>query len=166
MSEPVIRPIKPEDNTTARALVKDVLGEFVEGTDGYASSDPELEDMHAAYSGPGHQYFVVEIAGEVKGIAGIAPLEGYDDDSVAELRKMYFHPSLRGQGMAHKLMRVCLDSAREMGYRSVYLETLPHMHAAQSLYQKHGFKHIPKRMGDTGHHGCPVFMLLDLEVEA
>ena len=165
MSEPLIRPIQPKDNAAVKQLVKDVLAEFVEGTDGFASADPELEDMYTAYAAPGHRYFVVEYQGQVRGIAGIAPLAGCDDKQVAELRKMYFHSSLRGQGLAHVLMRTCLDCAQEMGYRYIYLETLPHMNAAQSLYRKHGFKNIPERMGDTGHHGCPVFMLLDMETE-
>jgi len=165
MPNPLIRTIQPQDNVAVSQLVKEVLAEFVEGTDGFASADPELEDMYAAYSAPRHRYFVIEHEQQVRGIAGIAPLAGCDDAQVAELRKMYFHSSLRGQGLAHVLMHACLDCARDMGYRYVYLETLPHMHAAQSLYKKHGFKKIPERMGDTGHHGCPVFMLLDMEAE-
>ena len=89
------------------------------------------------------------------------PLAG-DVPGVCELRKMYFLPEARGIGAGAAMMAVCLDYAREAGYRQCYLETLTGMDAAASLYERSGFTRIPKSMGATGHFGCNRFYLREL----
>ncbi len=161
-TETCIRDIRPEDNAAVQHLVQHTLLEFNACGDGYAGADAETLDMYSAYNKPGHRYFVVEQGGRVLGAAGIGRLLG-GEAGVAELRKMYFDPALRGQGLGARLLQHCLDAAREMGYQQLYLETLPDMLQAQKLYRKFGFKRIDHRLGETGHFGCPVWMLLDLQ---
>ena len=83
-------------------------------------------------------------------------------EGVCELRKMYFLPELRGRGAGAALMAQCLDAARKLGHRQVYLETLRGMDAAQKLYERTGFRRLDGPMGATGHFGCNRFYLLDL----
>lgn len=119
---------------------------------GYSIEDTEVENMFDAYSGRA-KYFVVELDGKILGGSGVAQLLNGDADT-CELKKMYFLNELRGQGFGEKLLKLCLDAAKELGYKKCYLETLTQMETAQKLYEKHGFKKLDKPMGDTGHFKC------------
>lgn len=156
-----IRPIAPADDAAVAGVIRAVMPEFGAGGPGFAIHDPEVDAMSRAYARPGCAYFVVERAGRVLGGGGIAPLEG-GEDGVCELRKMYFLPELRGQGAGKALIRLCLETARTLGYRRCYLETLTGMDAAQALYASEGFQRICAPMGATGHFGCDRWYLRDL----
>ncbi len=158
----VIRRIGPQDNRTIYKIIETVLLEFGKTGEGYAIADPETDCMYESYDRPGRAYWVVEKDGVVLGGAGFAPVDHCDDAHVAELRKMYFLPELRGQGIASQLIQRCFDGARAAGYRRMYLETIPEMQAAQKLYLKHGFRYRDTRLGDSGHYKCHVFMEREL----
>jgi len=104
---------------------------------------------------------VVETAGRVIGGAGVAPLEGGEAD-VCELRKMYFLPEARGIGAGSAMLERCLEAARALGFRRMYLETLTGMNAAQALYRRHGFAELPGPLGGTGHFSCDRFFIREL----
>ncbi len=159
--ELVLRPIRPEDDAAVAAVIRQVMTEFGMNRPGFSIHDPEVDAMSAAYSKPQHAYFVVERAGKVVGAGGIAPLEG-GEPGVCELKKMYFLPEVRGLGMGERMLRRCLDSAREAGFRTCYLETLKTMTQAQKLYQRLGFRPLCAPMGATGHFGCDNWYALDL----
>jgi putative acetyltransferase len=55
-----------------------------------------------------------------------------------------------------------MDHARQLGYRKIYLETLPELRQAVKVYEKFGFHYLEGPMGNTGHFGCNVWMLRDL----
>lgn len=156
-----IRPITPADDLAVARIIRGVMPEFGADGPGFAIHDPEVDAMSAAYDRPGAAYFVVEHEGRVQGGGGVAPLEG-GPEGVCELRKMYFLPALRGLGAGAALMQRCLDQARALGFRQVYLETLRGMDAAQKLYERTGFRRLDGPLGATGHFGCNRFYLLDL----
>lgn len=163
MSAPIftIRPIAPADDAAVAAIIRTVMTEFGADGPGFAIHDPEVAHMWRAYDRPGAAYFVVEKDGVVMGGGGVAPLDGGPVD-VCELRKMYFLPALRGLGAGAATISRCLDTARALGYRRCYLETLRGMDAAQKLYERTGFRRLDAPMGRTGHFGCNRFYLLDL----
>jgi putative acetyltransferase len=156
-----IRPIEPRDDAAVASIIRTVMPEFGADGPGFAIHDAEVSAMSAAYARSRCAYFVVELDGEVAGGAGVAPLDGAEED-VCELRKMYFLPSLRGLGAGRAAMERCLETAREFGFRRCYLETLTGMDAAQRLYLANGFRRIDGSMGSTGHHGCNRFYLRTL----
>lgn len=158
---PHIRPLRVEDDAAVAAIIRTVMTEFGADGPGFAIHDAEVDAMSTAYDRPRSAYFVVEVDDTVLGGGGVAPLEGGPED-VCELRKMYFLPAARGLGVGASLLRRCLESARESGFRACYLETLAGMEAAQRLYVRSGFKRIPAAMGETGHFSCNAFYLLDL----
>jgi putative acetyltransferase len=157
------RPIRPEDDATVAALIRRVMPEFGADGPGFAIHDPEVDHMSAAYSVPGAAYFVVEDnPGRLVGGAGVAALAG-GEAGVCELRKMYFLPEARGQGMGERLLRHCLEVAKTLGYRTCYLETLTGMDQALRLYAKLGFQPLCSPMGSTGHGGCDHWFARELE---
>ncbi len=156
-----IRPIRRDDDLAVADIIRSVMPEFGADGPGFAIHDAEVNAMHAAYVGNGAAYFVVEREGIVLGGGGVAQLLG-DKSGICELRKMYFLPALRGSGAGGALMQRCLDTARQLGYRQCYLETLTGMDAAQKLYLRSGFRRIDHALGSTGHHSCDRFFLIDL----
>ncbi|MFT3762657.1 MAG: GNAT family N-acetyltransferase [Pseudoxanthomonas sp.] len=156
-----LRPIRPGDDAAMAAIIRTVMPEFGASGEGFAINDPEVDWMSRAYSEPRSAYYVVDRDGEVLGGGGIAPLSG-GDDSVCELRKMYFLRQARGLGAGVSLMAKCLEVARGFGFRRCYIETLTGMDAAMRLYERSGFGRIDAPLGATGHGGCDSFYLLDL----
>lgn len=134
----VFRRIEPQDIEQVAKLIRVVMTEFGCVGEGYSINDPEIDNMHQAYSREGSAFYVIEENGKVLGCGGIAPLEGADGQT-CELRKMYFYPALRGKGWGKRMLVKCLESASEMGYKRCYLETVERMEQAVALYQKMGF---------------------------
>ena len=161
MSEPLIRPIRADDDAAVAVIIREVMASFGATGPEYSSSDPEVDAMSAAYDGARSGYFVLDDGGLVLGCGGIAPLAGAEPE-VCELRKMYLLPAARGRGLGERMLVRCLDAARERGYRRCYLETLAGMDAAQNLYAKAGFTKLCGPLGSAGHSGCNRHYLLEL----
>jgi putative acetyltransferase len=157
-----LRRLTAQDNPAIAAVIRQVSAEYGLTADkGYTVADPNLDELYQLYSQPGHAYWVVEQDGKVVGGGGIAPLACSEPD-ICELQKMYFLPSIRGQGLAKKLAMMALDHARELGFKRCYLETTAFLKEAIGLYERLGFKHIDGPLGCTGHVDCEVRMLKDL----
>lgn len=157
----VIRKIEKRDNQGVAQLIRAVFDELNIPKVGTAYADPYLDLMFEEYSKPKSVYYVVEKEGRVVGVAGVAPLEN-EAETICELQKMYFAPETRGLGIGSQMMSTCLQAAKDFGFESCYLETMPFMLDAQKLYKKVGFEYIDGPMGSTGHISCPVWMLKKL----
>ncbi len=156
------RPIRPEDDAAMAAVIRQVMPAFGADGPGFALHDPEVDHLCAAYAIPGAAYFVVvDEAGRVLGGGGVAALEG-GEPGTCELRKMYFLPEARGKGMGEILLRHCLVTAKALGYRTCYLETLTGMDQAMKLYRKVGFLPLCAPLGHTGHGGCDRWFAREL----
>lgn len=156
-----IRPIEPRDDAAVALVIRTVMPSFGASGPGFALSDPEVDAMYEAYARPGHAYFVLEREGVVVGGGGVAPLIGAEDGT-CELRKMYFLEAARGHGQGTRMLQLCLQTARELGYRRCYLETLRTMTAAMRLYERLGFSPLSKPLGATGHFSCDRWYARDL----
>ncbi|MFC5044650.1 GNAT family N-acetyltransferase [Aquimarina hainanensis] len=161
MSTIKIRPIELNDNKALAAIIREVLVEMGVPKVGTAYEDKALDMMYETYNESRGAYFVVECDGSVLGGAGIAPLENGEED-VCELQKMYVSSKMRGKGVGRQLMEICLSKAKEEGFESCYLETMPYMESAKKLYGKVGFEPLEKPMGDTGHYNCQEWMIKKL----
>ena len=114
-----------------------------------------------SYQKPNAVYFVVESDGKIIGGAGIDRLEN-GEANICELQKMYFLREARGLGMGKKMIQLCLQKAKEFGFKKCYLETMVYMEDAQKLYRKTGFNNIDAPIGNTGHTYCQIWMMKDL----
>ena len=154
-----IREIQKQDNAGVESLIRTCLIEFGGDREGTAWCDPDLGRFSEIYNKPGHKYWVAEdAAGNIVGGAGIGALT----EGVCELQKMYCLQEARGTGVAHELMRLCLDYAKQY-YEKCYLETFSNMIAANKFYQKYDFEKLDKPYLATEHFGCDVWYIKDLD---
>jgi putative acetyltransferase len=75
---------------------------------------------------------------------------------------MYLLPKARGLGLGRHMIQQCLDWARAEGYQQIYLETMPELRKALKVYEKFGFEYLKAPMGNSGHTGCSLWMLLNV----
>lgn len=156
-----IRPIHRDDNPFMAKIIRQVMTEYGAVGEGYSIQDKEVDRMYESYANKRAAYFVITHHQLISGGAGIAPLAG-GPKNVCELKKMYFMSELRGLGLGKKLLRLCLKTAKELGYKQCYLETLDRMTEANRLYQKFGFERLRKPMGATGHFKCDAWYIRNL----
>ena len=156
-----IRKIEQKDNPAVAKIVRTVMIELRAPKVGTAYADPNLDTMFETYQKANAVYFVIENDGRIIGGAGIQKLDN-GEDTICELQKMYFMPEARGLGVGSKMIALCLQQAKEFGFKKCYLETMPFMIDAQKLYKKSGFYNINGPMGNTGHTYCSVWMMKDL----
>jgi len=62
-----------------------------------------------------------------------------------EFRMLAVSPAAQGQGVGAALVALCINRFREVGAPGIVLSTLPAMHAAHRLYERHGFVRAPER---------------------
>jgi GNAT superfamily N-acetyltransferase len=92
-----------------------------------------------SFTGPRAGFWVAFFNKELVGSIAISPLSGQE----AELDIMYVAPSCRGTGLAHELLIVLEQFARENNFKLVKLRTgLPQPEALR-FYEKEGFYQIP-----------------------
>ena len=96
------------------------------------------------YGPPRGVLLLAESEGMAAGCAAVRPL----DDVTGELKRVYVRADFRGMGMGRRLAESALQAAREMGYKSIRLDTLPQMQAAQRLYESLGFRDVPAYYGE------------------
>ena len=161
-SLPQIRPITPADNAVMAGIIRAVLTEFGAAKPGTVYYDPTTDDLHTLFATPGAAYHVAYTAdGAVWGGAGVYPTPGLPD-GCCELVKLYLLPAARGLGLGKALIENCFRLAREMGYTQVYLETMPELSMAVSLYERCGFQYLQAPLGNSGHFGCNIWMVRHL----
>lgn len=156
-----IRDLRKEDNPLLAKIVKDTLAEFGANHPNTVYYDPTTNTLFEVFQTPGSKYFLAEIDGEMVGGGGIYPTDGLDTDT-CELVKMYLLPQARGHGLGRLLIEKCINAAREMGYKKIYLETMPELKQALKVYEKFGFHYLKGPMGNSGHTGCSMWMLKEL----
>ncbi|HUP29069.1 MAG TPA: GNAT family N-acetyltransferase [Usitatibacter sp.] len=118
--------------------------------------DRELATLPGDYAPPRGRLLLAWARGEPAGCVAVRPVAG----DAAEMKRLYVRPAAQGAGLGRRLAQSAVDAARELGYASLLLDTLPTMHAAQALYTALGFR-------DTApYNDNPVagvrFMALDL----
>jgi len=159
----IIRPIEQKDNETLARVIRTTLEEFGANQPGTVYYDASTDALYELFrSAPGSRYYVALRNDQVVGGGGIYPTEGLPAGTV-ELVKMYLHHSVRGLGLGRALIQQCLNFAKDSGYQQVYLETMPELQQAMKTYEKFGFRYLDKAMGNTGHFGCALWMLKELQ---
>ncbi len=156
-----IRTLLPQDNAAMASIIRSVLSEFGAAKQGTVFYDPTTDDLYTLFGAGKSAYFIAEDNGTLVGGCGVYPTAGLPD-GCCELVKLYLLPQVRRIGLGRQLIEHCIQVAGQLGYRSMYLESMPELSKAVSLYEKLGFEYLPAPMGDSKHFGCSLWMLKSL----
>lgn len=156
-----IRPIESKDNEALAVVIRTTLTEFGANKPGTVYFDPTTDALFELFKTVGSYYFVATINDKVVGGCGIFPTENLPKGT-CELVKLYLHTSARGTGLGKQLLEIAMLWAKNYGYQQVYLESMPELAKAVSIYEKVGFKRIHQPLGNSGHGGCDIWMTKDL----
>lgn len=121
----VFAEIEKMSGMTARGILGAEVADYV----------PTVIDKVCGDPPPRGAFYLVEREGRVVAMGGVRRSE----DGVAELKRVYVRPAGRGHRLGEALARRLVDDARDFGYRTVRLDTLPFMGAAQAVYEALGF---------------------------
>ncbi len=156
-----IRPIQPEDNSPLATIIRDTFVEYKASTAGTVYEDPTTDDLYRLFRQEKSVCWVAAIDENIAGCAGIYPTDGLPD-GCCEFVKFYIAPPARGKGLGYQLMNRCIAHAKALNFKQVYLESLPLFSNAIRLYQKAGFRTLSAPLGNSGHYGCTIWMIIDL----
>lgn len=162
MEEIIIRHIQPKDNAAMANVIRRSLEEFGANRPGTVYYDDSTDHLYELFqAAPLSEYFIAEKDGILLGGAGIYPTDALPEGT-CELVKMYLTPSARGLGLGRTMIAKCLEAAKNKGFISVYLETMPELKKAVSVYEKFGFTYLDGPMGNSGHNGCDIWMIRNI----
>lgn len=137
------KPLIPEYDAALAEIIRGNLRKFHLDIPGTAYYDDALDHLSAYYRQSGRAYFVLLENGVVAGGVGIAEFR----DDCCELQKLYLADTVKGCGLGYVLIRLIEEMARALGYRSVYLETHTNLAAAIHVYERSGYREIPRPEG-------------------
>ena len=164
MKDLIIRQVIKTDNKPLAKLIRHVFDEYNAPHNGTVYSDPTTDDLYALFNKPRCVLWVTLLDYKILGCCGIYATEGLPED-YAELAKFYLIMEVRGIGIGKELMQQCFQSAIEMGYKKLYIESLPEFSQAVSMYEKYGFERLNKPLGNSGHTSCNIWMMKDLATD-
>jgi putative acetyltransferase len=157
-----IRPIEQKDNIDIAKVIRGALEEFGANKPGTVYFDPTTDALFELFNNtPGSYYYIATIDNNVVGGAGIFPTENLPNGT-CELVKLYLHKDARGTGLGKQLLNTAMQWAKENGYTQVYLESMPELSKAVTIYENVGFKRIDQPLGNSGHCGCDIWMIKNL----
>ena len=136
--------------TSAYDRIEDIRSLFSEYTDMLVSINPEFhlyldiqhyddekENPSLKYALPdGRLYLDISDDGIARGCIALRKLS----DGKGEVKRLYVRPEYRGKGIATALVERIIEDARNIGYKELYLDTLPELESAVRLYKSFGFE--------------------------
>jgi GNAT superfamily N-acetyltransferase len=83
-----------------------------------------------------YQLLLLErVEGNPAGTVSLRPVT----EHACEVKRLYVRQAYRGSGLGRKLMDRVIQQAKDLGYKTMYADTLPQMKAAQAMYKDIGF---------------------------
>jgi ribosomal protein S18 acetylase RimI-like enzyme len=98
--------------------------------------DEELAGLPGEYVPPHGCLFIGLWNGQTAGCVALRKFRL----TICEMKRLYTKPQFRGLGIGRTLCEAVIDRARQIGYKSMRLDTLPSMKSARALYSSLGFK--------------------------
>lgn len=98
----------------------------------------ELVGLPGDYAAPNGCLFIALWKGQVAGCVALRKFS----PGICEMKRLYTKVQFRGLGIGRILCQAVIGRARQIGYKSMRLDTLPSMKTARDLYSSLGFKEI------------------------
>ena len=145
------------------SLFKEYTNMLIEGDNRFKeyldmqNYDNELKDLSQKYGRPYGRLYIAFCGSEAVGCIALKK----NNDTSCELKRLYVKPQYRKNKLGEKLVKQIISDAREIGYSTVFLDTLPFLEAAIYMYKKYGFVEI-ERYNDSPLD-TSIYMKLDIK---
>jgi ribosomal protein S18 acetylase RimI-like enzyme len=106
----------------------------------YQDFDSEVASLPGKYGPPRGALLLARLADGTP--AGCVALRALESNGCCEMKRLYVAPAGRRIGLGRALVEAATAHAARMGYREIWLDTLPSMKEAQALYRSAGFKEM------------------------
>jgi GNAT superfamily N-acetyltransferase len=101
----------------------------------YQGFADELANLPGCYAPPRGRLLIAWMADEAAGCVALRPMA----DDVCEMKRLFVRPGHRGGGVGKLLAEAIVAEARQIGYATMRLDTIPNLEAATQLYETLGF---------------------------
>ena len=147
---------------------REVAALFTEYTDTLIAGDPEfrkylnkqnyeqeVKHLEVKYGQPYGRLYLAHWDGNIAGCIGLRKIDQHN----CEMKRLYVRPEFQGKGIGRALAQKVIADAREIGYSSMLLDTLPFLQTAIDMYKSMGFYEIPS------YNNSPMEGLVYLKLE-
>ena len=119
--------------------------------------DDELDNLSHKYGLPDGRLYLAYYNHKLAGCIALKKI----DNVKWEMKRLYVRPAYRKLHIGSALVRQIISDAKSIGYKYMFLDTLPFLQGAINMYKKVGFKET------SSYNNSPmetsIFMCLDLE---
>ena len=138
----ILEALEPGQIEAARTLFQEYADQL--GIDlCFQGFEAELAALPGDYVAPRGALLQALVDGAVAGCCALRPLDDVDYANAAEMKRLYVRKAFRGFGLGRRLSEAILESARQLDYDCVLLDTLDEMESARALYEDLGFEEVP-----------------------
>lgn len=127
---------EPADSPEAQACLHGYFAElarrFPKGFDPGQSVSADPDEIAT--------FLLVRCGGRPRGCGALKTLA----PGVAEVKRMWIHPELRGRGAGRRLLEALEAKAKKLGFHTLKLDTSRHLHEALGLYRAAGYREVPR----------------------
>ena len=102
--------------------------------------EEELADVGKKYGRPEGRLYLAYWDRELAGCIGLRRI----DDECCEMKRLYVRPQYRSRHIGSVLVKRIIQDARDIGYRSILLDTLLFLEDAVRMYRRIGFHETKK----------------------
>ncbi len=128
-----------------------VPNEALDDVGAHAGNGPWDDDLHHiedVYLAAGGEFLVGTLDGQIVAMGALRPT----GPGRGEIRRMRTAPGFQVRGFGTALYHELERRALVRGYSELHLDTTTGQHAAQRLYERHGFREVGR--GQLGRFQC------------
>lgn len=118
--------------------------------------EQEVDHLEEKYGKPYGRLYIAFYNGKVAGCIGLKQI----DNPNSEMKRLFVKPEFRGKHIGNILTQKVINDAKEIGYKSILLDTFPFLKSAIKMYKKMGFYEI-EQYNDSPMKEA-VYLKLDL----
>lgn len=139
MNLKISQPTRPEELDSVRQLFQE-YADSLSFDLGFQNFAEELADLPGKYAPPSGCILLATVNHQPAGCVALKPLTA----GICEMKRLFVRPQFRKTGLGRTLAEQIIKEAKQLGYSSIRLDTIPSMMGkAVSLYRALGFREIP-----------------------
>ena len=119
----------------------------------YLATSFNLSQQTAELEDPASTFLIAEVGGRAAGYAMLResePEDGVEGANPVELVRLYVSREWLGRGLGERLMRACIDEARQAGHETLWLGVWERNARAQAFYRKWNFRPVGEHVFRLG----------------